>query len=126
MALPKYAPHAAIALAAVGVLYYLRKLPAAVQQAGQSLLKPVTDGIWSAVEAVTPYNGVEFTSAGFYLNGKYVNPSYKVNSQFIDSMERAHPDNAALFNKLLDPFDVIKPQYRHLINNEISERTLNA
>lgn len=124
MALPKYAPHAAIALAALGVLYYLKKLPSAVQQAGQNLLKPVTDAIWSGVQAVTPYDGVQYTSAGFYLNAKYVSPSYKINSQFIESMILAHQGNKALIEKLADPYGVIRPQYRHLIDNEVTARTL--
>lgn len=125
MAYHNYILPVGIVAGVVGVLYALKKLPAGVQQAGQNMLKPITDAIYNGAQSVLPYAGVQYTAAGFVLMGKYVSPSYKLQSSFINAMELAHPDNKALMNKLLDVYDVIKPQYRHLIGAEINAEVLN-
>lgn len=131
----KYVVPAAVVAGVAGVLYALRNIPAAAHQAGQDALRPVTDGAWSLWEKIRPYTligitnpveNVEFTRAGFYLNSKYVSASFKLSEQFIQSMILAHKGNEKLINQLTDPYRQIKPEYRHLINNEVSEGALNV
>lgn len=113
-------------LAAAGLLtvvYVVRSI-GNIQQAGQAAVKPATDAIWSLWEGIKPYTGTIYSNAGFVLTSKYITAGYKLNSQFMESMKLAHSGNATLLTVLVDPYGVIRPQYRHLIDKEINAKSL--
>lgn len=105
-------------------IYYISRLKD-IQKAGRQTIAPITDAISGVFDAVRfAGGGVEANYSGFVLNPKYISPAYKVAASWISAVSAMHTDNQALFNRLLDPYDTIKPQYRHLIGAEINKEVL--
>lgn len=122
MASPKLADYlpSLITLAAVAAgVYYVGRFTAA----GQKAIKPATDALFNAYQAIFPPDHVEYTRAGFYLNSKYIDSSMAISPSWRAAIEKAHQGNAALFTKITDGVGRLKPAYYGLINAEVNEET---
>jgi hypothetical protein len=130
------------ALVTIGALYYvtsraksaiadsaLGQAAGATWDAGNSVADVVTAPIasaWQKLKDVLSNSNIQFSRAEIYLNPKYFDAGFKINSAWMDAMTAGHPDIASLFRQLLDSSGRVKTQYRHLIGGVLNQKALGA
>lgn len=139
-ALVKIAVAATGAIVTIGALYYVTKKASsaitdsavgkavgATWDAGNNVADVVTAPIasaWQKLKDILNNSNIQFSRAEIYLNPKYFDAGFKINSAWMDAMTAGHPDIKALFQKLLDSSGRVKPEYRKLIGGVLNAEAL--
>lgn len=122
--LPPGLTNGLIAVAAIYGLYVFSKMYSAGDKLAQQVTEPIGQA-WSDLAAWTNgYKPVEFGSAAFYLNSKYVADDGRIDPTWRAAIERSHSGIAALF-KTIAPQGVLLKKYNYLLNGEVSAKTVN-
>lgn len=94
----------------------------------EKALEPVAAGagnLWSDIADIGR-GRVELTEARFFLNGKYVDETGLINRQWRANIEQSHGGIPVLFKAITDNYGRLLPQYRHLIDGEVTAATINT
>ncbi|WP_198783449.1 hypothetical protein [Shewanella putrefaciens] len=121
--LPPGLTNGLIAVAAIYGLYIFSKMYSAGDKLAQQVTEPIGQA-WSDLAAWTNgYKPVEFSSAAFYLNGKYVDATGFIDPTWKMIMTRSNSGIAELFD-IIAPQGVLLRKYNYLLNKEVSAKTI--
>ena len=121
--LPQAWSNGLVAVAALYAVYLFSKMYSAGNELAEKATEPMGQA-WSDVAAWTNgYKPVEFGSAAFYLNSKYVADDGRIDPTWRAVIERSHSGIAALFATIA-PQGKLLSKYNYLINGEVSAKTV--
>lgn len=121
--LPQAWSNVLIAGAVVYVAYLLSKGLGRMDEAAAAITEPIGN-IWSDIAATLNGNErVQTNEARFYLNSKWVGQDGSISAIFRDSIEAAHPGNAALFAAITSG-GRLRDEYAYLLDGEVSALTI--
>lgn len=110
-------------VAALVIAWQLKKAYSAADKVVAKATEPMGQ-LWSDVAAWSGgYQPVEFSSAAFYLNSRYVAADGMIDPGWREIMERSNEGIAQLFYTIA-PYGYLLSQYRYLIDGEVSAKTI--